>query len=416
MDEELTPVERRRALLEDLIAELDAVHAGVLFWMMRGAGDEQIADELFKAGIIKDKWKAPSIVARRTELYRDLGYPTDMHKDIKRPLFEFECFPIIKLLTNNDPDKIREFPLRNKVIETALPVSEKPIEQPVEQEFKEERHLEQPVDQKPEPKPTPAPSRSGILVGIALIAALLTIAYFAFFRNLLQAPAPTETVAPTLTSLPTNNVLPTDTLQPILPTDTEMPTNTPPPTPKSEPTFTPDATVLFEDDFDGEMKEVWKSPLSGDVPIITGDDRWLTFRGPTQFVLGDATWTNYEVSLSMTNLYCQGGVSSNTITIGLRYQPSGEMIAFRWLHWENNCVPVWLQGRQGQWSVLAQDIFPLPPKNESGSRRITISAQGDNFQTSFGGLITVSGFPNGGVVLIADDGVMIDNLVIRALP
>src|SRR5688572_19397631 len=158
MDEELTPLERRIAVIEDLISELDAVHAGVLFWMMRGAGDEQVADELFKAGITKEKWGAASIVARRTELYRDLGYPTELHKDIKRPLFEFECYPIIKLLTNDDPDKIREFPLSKKVTETALPVPEKPIEQPVEQVVEQEKHVEQPADQKPEPEPSPAPS------------------------------------------------------------------------------------------------------------------------------------------------------------------------------------------------------------------------------------------------------------------
>src|SRR5687768_5975430 len=204
MDEELTPLERRSAVLEDLIAELDAVHAGVLFWMMKRAGDEQIAEELFKAGIIKEKWGVSSIVARRTELYRDLGYPTDMHKDIKRPLFEFECFPLIKLLTNDDQDKIREFPLRKKVTETALPVSEKPIEQPVEQ----------PVEQEPEPKPSPVSSRflTGFLLGI-LIGVLPTVAYFTFFRDLLQAPAPTQLVAPSLTSLPTSIVFPTETLQ-----------------------------------------------------------------------------------------------------------------------------------------------------------------------------------------------------------
>jgi hypothetical protein len=381
---------------EEKVSYLSKLHAHILFWMMRGFGYDDIGRLLTDQRVIYQKWDGDTVQRELTNIYKALEIPNEWAPKTKNTELKKYALPAIKTLTNDDPKELDKFPLKTK-----------PVNAQNRQSVDNNRRW---IDKYRQYWWVP-------VAGILLL--VLLVGVFLLGRGTappVATTAPTQEVGSDPASQPTADGLPSETIQPPLPTDTRVPTNTPSPTPTSEPTSAPASTVLFEDNFDGELKDVWKSPVYGDIPIITEDDRRLTFRGPTKFVLGDLTWINYEVGLSMTGHNCQGFVGSNTLTIGLRQQPSGEMIAFRWFHQDDGCLPVWLQGREDQWSVLAQDIFPLPPRNESGSRMIAITAQGDNFQTSYGGLISVSGFPNGGVVIIADDGVMIDNLVIRALP
>jgi hypothetical protein len=217
------------------------------------------------------------------------------------------------------------------------------------------------------------------------------------FSNTIQVPTATS---PTPLGTP---LTPNATLEPIH-------------GPLSDNSQVPPAQILFSDDFSNGMSEVWKHPVYGDVPFIEGEERALKFKSKTKIVIGDSTWTNYEVSFDVSNVSCQGGVRSSTTTVGLHYQDSGDMIAFRWLHWENSCQPVWLQGKEDQWKILAERMFEIPPKDTSGRRHLVVSVQGDDYSTSFGGLISVPDVPPGKVVLIADEGVLIDNFQIRQLP
>lgn len=233
---------------------------------------------------------------------------------------------------------------------------------------------------------------------------------------------PTQEIASNPTSLPPSGVLPTETqalaltatitLTPSItptPSNTATATNTPLPTDTQVPTPAP----LFFDDFSGGMKDEWKSPVYGDVPFIA--EGGLKFRSTTMILIGSSDWTDYEVSFDVWGMSCQAQWVSDGITTGLRVQDASNMVAMEWVHWGTNCRPSWFIVTNGTRELIFEHAFDLPPKDAQEKRHLAVRVQGNTYTTPFGGEITIDNFPSGGIAVIADVNVIIDNFKVTLL-
>lgn len=354
---------------------------------------------------------------------------------------EFEkelCIPLRRIIPSLSalkagwPDAFRE-----KIEELREPVEfpKQPAKSDEPQSSQQQSSEEQQTTAQPVPptdlQPTAVPSTriSPIWIYVAiplLILALFCIAglgaFSRFIAPMILTPRPTQTVAVS-TQQHTATLRSTDTTvvtasQTSSPTITTTPTDTL--TPRPTLTFTATPTFFIKDNFDDGISEVWKNPVYGDVPLVVGDSKALKFLSKTKYIFGDSTWGDYEVRLTIDNTSCQGQVESNTFVIGLRYQDSGNMVAFRWGDWRNDCQPVWLRGMEDTWEILSQNMFSIPqanPNSEFGhGRTLRVSVKGEDFTTSYGGGISIPDVPaTGAVVLIADPNAIIDNFEILSL-
>ena len=242
---------------------------------------------------------------------------------------------------------------------------------------------------------------------------------FQFFQTTPTSPAPTEiptlqltntqpvvfthTSSPTLTDTP---IPPTPTVT-ITPTETPTITNTPLPTE----TPTPAVEPLFFDDFTDGKSDMWQT-IYGE-PIIV--DNALTFQANTLMVIDASDWTDYEVSFDVSNIQCQGGVSSRGVTIGQRYQNANNMMALRIFHWGDYCDAQWYLIKDGDWDKLPNASFPVPPKDSNGVRHFILSVEGNTYNSPFGVPLVIEDFQTGGVALLANKGVIIDNFKVIPL-
>jgi len=258
----------------------------------------------------------------------------------------------------------------------------------------------------------------GVLLGRQIMRTMFGDGVIPFAQAVPTTPAPTETP----TQLPTNTKpviftqtsSPTSTETPIpsTPTVTFTPTETPTITNTPLPTETPTPAIepLFFDDFTDGKSDMWQT-IYGE-PIIVNNA--LSFQATTLMVIDANDWTDYEVSFDVSNMQCQGGVGSRGVTIGQRYQNANNMVALRIFHWGDYCDASWYLIKDGDWNKIPNASFPLPPKDSNGVRHFILSVEGNTYNSPFGVPLVIEDYQTGGVALLANKNVTIDNF--RVIP
>ena len=176
--------------------------------------------------------------------------------------------------------------------------------------------------------------------------------------EIVEAPQPFPSDTPAFTSTETS-----------LPTNTPEPSSTPTQTitPTSTETLLPTPTPLFFDDFTEGKSDQWQEPVYGDTDIV---DNSLTFSENTLMVLsGSEEWENYKVSFDLSNIHCQGAVSSQGLSVGFRYQDPNNMAALKiFRHTECDCT--WDIYENNRRRIKPNSRFPLIPADSNGVRHI----------------------------------------------
>lgn len=265
----------------------------------------------------------------------------------------------------------------------------------------------------------------GLVLGFVLFQGYMWLRD-GFFSPQETQPSPiitTETPSMTLASTPeTPEVQLSDTPDVIGliddPTSTQTTSSTPEPSNTPEPTFTSEPTVtrtptpapLFFDNFDTGISEEWR--VFGDTAIV---DQKLTFIQDTVMIIGDDSWTNYEIQFDASNMSCQNAVRSTGLLVGLRTKDEINMVALR-MHKDAGCGGAWFEIVNGERKKIPGADFVLGPVDSEGVRHIVITVRGDSFSAEFGTTIIIDGYPNGGVYLDIDRNFVMDNFMVRELP
>lgn len=444
--------------LEDTVKTFTYHQALVVYWFGKELSNENIAA---RYGYTKS-W----VVWQMSQVYFKLGLDRkdasgrSLHWSERRRILKEKVCPIIERLINDDPDLLDRFPLISPNVlegsivdlrpEIPVPPSGPLIPLP---DLPPEPPSVPPDDQIPPPVPPPdfypielynawlavledgkhddpplspppivvrAPERRGImwgrLLGLGLVVLLGCVAVGALAywlgRNDVFAPA-TETSMTTIeTSIPTTPL--TTTIEPsatIQLTDTlsPPPTNTPPPTENLTPSAVPTIPALFFDDFTNGKSDQWEV-LYGSPLFVNGT---MTFDEITLMAVPEA-WTDVEVSFDLSNMQCQRHVGSRGITVALRYQDLNNMVALR-IFDADDCAATWFLVKNGEMTEMPNSTFPLPPLDSNGVRHWVMSVQGNRYSSPFGIPIVIEDFPTGGVSIMVDPGVTVDNFQVTAI-
>jgi hypothetical protein len=210
--------------IENDLKELDITQISILYWRAKKLPDKEIGKKFDKG----EDW----VEARMGEIYKELGFDPKMHARQKKKILEQDYFPLVLLLTNDDPDTLLDWPLQaKKDVDQNRPKSTPPTRKPSKT-----------VDQ---PRPNSRSIWTWLWIPIVLL--LLGALFGAFWlgrNNASQPPQPTavtatfdsnqvdltqSSVAPLLTDTAQVTDAPTDTLTPTL-TSTPPATFTPIPT------------------------------------------------------------------------------------------------------------------------------------------------------------------------------------------
>jgi hypothetical protein len=391
--------------LEDTIKTFDPYQASILFWFCEGLSNDDIASKL--------GYSTSWVVWITGEIYFKLGLDKKdangkkLHWTARRRILREKVCPIIKRLTNDNPDFLERFPLIPPNVldghildlrpeipvppsEPYIPPPEPPSEPPQLPEpgeipppepppdfypielynawlaaLEDHRHGKKDTgDNPPLPSPLP-PAKRPILwrriLGLGFIALLgcLCVGVLAFWFGRQDA-----------------NPFP----------------------------FLPGSdSTLFFDEFTNGKSDRWQT-IHGNGLVVNNQ---LTFNEATLMVL-DEQWTDVEVSFDVSSMQCQGGVGQRGVNIGLRYQDPTNMVKLRIYH-QDDCAATWILVVNGKDEELSNSTFQLPPRDSNGVRHFIMNVQGNTFDSPFGIPVVIENFPTGGVALYADPGVIIDN-------
>ena len=193
---------------------------------------------------------------------------------------------------------------------------------------------------------------------------------------------------------------------------TAVVTATPPPTQPATstplPSDTPTPAPLFEDTFTGGMSKSWKVEYGNPIPVNDA----LTFDQTTLISVGENDWKNYVVTFEVSKMYCQYAVEDRKVIIVVRYQDANNMVALRW----SKCGGIWSTVENGKGKGVTNTDFTLPPPFAGGVYHPEVTANGNQFTLTSGPYFVNDKHPSGKVAIIADAGVIIDNVVVTALP
>ena len=213
-----------------------------------------------------------------------------------------------------------------------------------------------------------------------------------------------QTVVETLEVIVTQSPQPTYTFAPsevLVVTATE-----PPPTPTLQPSNTPAQITLFEDNFDFGRSQLWQV-LSGN-PIVVNEQ--LTSNDESWLIIGDSSWTNYEVSFdAILRNSCS---SSNALLLGLRIQ--GQSVDNMFALQIGVCNSKWYFVEDGVWSQVPNSDFNTPG---TGPFRIKIRILNDQLSL-FVDEVRISSFfdgkyVNGPVALGLKSTTIVDNFFVK---
>jgi hypothetical protein len=273
--------------------------------------------------------------------------------------------------------------------------------------------LEEMYGQRPIPR--------GVLVFVAVLALALYAVYQFAPRTLVSAPTitsrPSDTEQPfetpgegqgghpeaVLTFTPTFTSIPL-TFTPVSPTLTPTITNTSTPTITETlaplPTVSPTEVPLFEDDFSSNTLEGWDRQDDNSYVY----DGMLRTDSAAELVVGDSSWTNYQVSFTVYNPPCGGYISY----VGVRAMDKGNQMNLQY------CIQ-WLY-----WAEIVNGNFVKKEATQQNFRveklDIVITVRGNDYQAMDYPVFTTDKFPSGKIYIKFFHPATIDNFKVIQLP
>jgi hypothetical protein len=384
--------------IENDLRALDTLQISILFWKEKGLSDKEIGK--------KFGWGEDWVETRMGEIYKELGFDTKMHARQKKKTLEEEYLPVVKLLTNDDPETLADWPLQaKKGVDQNRPKSTPPTRRPAKS-----------VDQ---PRPNGRSIWTWLWIPIMLL--LLGALYGAFWlgrSNASQPPLPTTVtvtfastqVDPTQASAAaTENISEAVSSPTISVSDTPLPTDTPASsnTPSHSPV--PSESEGFFDNFDNGLSPEWIVVYGN--PVISNGQ--LQAGEQTLLSVGDTSWTDYtvEFDVNMGRFTCGDDESS---TLGVRANDIDNMLLLRFhpcetewssvINGNRNVIPGTFLGNQGFIDVLVHFIVTVE------GNKITFREKSDLLNS-----LVDTDHPSGNVYLKVRPETVFDNFKITLL-
>ena len=319
----------------------------VLYWKYHGLTHQQVADKLHYG---KD-W----VQRYMTSAHRRFGTPDGLESLERFEWLQENVFPALKKFLEDNPDTLKELP----------PPPDEPFPPPPPPDPRGIKpYVQEPIIIKGK-----RPPRRGRLV-LAVMGVLLVLvggaSYWLGTRN-------NPPVAPVNASEPPQSVL-----SPTLPL--------PSPSLESTLTFTPEATFtpttpptattnpfLFSDNFNDGLDPAWTT-IFGDPIVVNGQ---LTASESTMVSVGDASWTDYQVSfdIDMPLSACRLGDLSNAVGVRASSVDSMLILVF------SGCHSQWNNVVGGAWNPIAATY--IDSFFAGDSKHITIDVKGNQISVHF---------------------------------
>ena len=189
---------------------------------------------------------------------------------------------------------------------------------------------------------------------------------------------------------------PAEEIQPAAnPTESSVPESITPPKP----------AVLFEDNFDAGLSEVWEL-VSGNPIVVNGT---LSADRDTWLLVGDPTWTNYSVEFQGES--GKDHFYDGADIVALRVFDMDNMYAYKWVFVERELYVV----ENGEWNIVPQTYF-LKQRKVSNFR---FEVKGDSIKVYIDGIIESSFFDDkftqGRIGLFVSKDTVIDDFKVREI-
>jgi hypothetical protein len=434
--------------LEDTVKTFTYHEALVVYWFCEELSNENIA--------ARHRYSKDWVVWQMSRVYYKLGLDRPdangrkLHWGARRKILREKVCPILRRLINDDPELLDRFPiippnvLEGSILDLrpeipvppsgpVIPLPEPPPAPPPLPPDDEIPPSQPPPDFYPiqlynawlavleddryDNPPTPTPivirqEKRGILwrriliLGLFVFIGCAAVGALAYWLGQRSPPVATSLPSATSQTLLTASLPISPTVvftETLAATEAQAPTDTL--TPSPEPTQAP---LFFTDFTNGKPDQLMT--LYGSPQFVGGT---MTFDEVTMLALPEQ-WTDFEVTFDLSNMECQLHVQSRGITVGLRYQDPNNMVALRIFN-QDDCAATWFSVKDGVWNKLSNSSFELPPRDSNGVRHWIMSVQGNIYTSPFGLPVIREDFPTGGVALIGDPGVTVDNLRVDPL-
>ena len=177
------------------------------------------------------------------------------------------------------------------------------------------------------------------------------------------------------------------------------------PTSTFQPSITPRPTeiVLFEDNFETGLSPQWQLVYCN--PLVVNG--MLTADRDTVLLVGDSSWTDYQIDFDADAADCWFSWSSNYL--GVRVNNADNMIAYKWA----DCESYWYVVKNGSWQEVPASEFG--PGYEM--LHFTIKVQGSELSVYVDGLKESSfintEFTQGKLYLAIAADTLIENFMVR---
>ncbi len=157
----------------------------------------------------------------------------------------------------------------------------------------------------------------------------------------------------------------------------------------------PEDQTRFEEDFED-------ANLSAPFKLIDGDPIYVnglmsSNNGPVTITIGEDTWRNYEVAVSMRDVFGGGGRN----IIGVRAQDSNNMVAVTW-----HCCGGWF------WYMENGTLNDIPQAGWGGGGSVKVTVNEDSMFLS-GNTIPINDYTSGPIYFTLGNGVLDEITVVR---
>lgn len=354
---------------EDILMLLSQNEATVLYWKSQGLNYVQIGNKL--------NFSVDWVTLQMGYVYRKLGFDKKMHWTKRAEILEKEVYPILLKLIENDPKKLKNFPM---VIDVQTPEEPEKPKPPLPKKITDIVLYDEKMMVKAQNYPTIKYQPSKVRRGFSLLAfsiillSVITVTGFFFYRLGLRSnpTIPSEALPlplPTLGLDPTsiNTLLPTETPIPTtapLSTNTSSPTTTPLPINTTTSTITPNPNVFLFDDFRDGLDPVWAIVFGN--PLIVNEQ--LTSSESTMLSIGDPSWTDYQIEFDVKGMGCN--IVSDGDALGVRVADIDNLLLYIF----SSCDAEWV-------FVIEGKKASVPGTHTRGfsSDHVTVRVEGNRF-------------------------------------
>jgi DNA-binding CsgD family transcriptional regulator len=245
------------------------------------------------------------------------------------------------------------------------------------------------------PSRKPNPFMTGFLI-IALISILYT--GFSIFNRFFGPTSVSPSVSSEKPEQPVVQASSSDAVQPS-PTMTEFPA--------ASATLPPKPKVLFEDNFDQGLSEVW-DVVSGNPMIVNG---MLTSDQDVWLMVGDPTWKNYSVEFKAETDINAANLGFNII--GVRVVDIDNMYAYEFSTYDT----LWSIVKDGKWNAIPGSTNLSGEKLNISDFKIIVNNSSITFyidgiqKFSF----VDSKYPHGQLIFKVSQGSIFDNFKVKEI-